>query len=48
LISELALIASIAATFGLCLRDAHQFELGSSRSSRSSQTKDATIQNLTR
>ena len=40
-----ALIASIAATFGLCLRDAHQFEFGSSRSS---QTKDATIQNLSK
>ncbi len=28
------LISTIAATFGLCLRDAHQFEFGSSRGSR--------------
>ena len=34
------LISTIAATFGLCLRDAHTFEFGSSRSS---QSKDATI-----
>ena len=34
------LISTIAATFGLCLRDAHTFEFGSSRSS---QAKDATI-----
>lgn len=39
------LISTIAATFGLCLRDAHQFEFGSSRSS---QTKDATISNLSK
>ncbi len=39
------LISTVAATFGLCLRDAHQFEFGSSRSS---QTKDTTISNLTR
>ena len=36
----IGLISTIAATFGLCLRDAHQFEFGSSRSS---QNKDATI-----
>lgn len=39
------LISTIAATFGLCLRDAHQYEFGSSRSSA---TKDATISNLTK
>lgn len=39
------LISTIAATFGLCLRDAHTFEFGSSRSS---QNKDATISNLTK
>lgn len=39
------LISTIAATFGLCLRDAHQFEFGSSRSS---QAKDATISNLSK
>lgn len=39
------LISTVAATFGLCLRDAHQFEFGSSRSS---QAKDATISNLSR
>jgi hypothetical protein len=39
------LISTIAATFGLCLRDAHQFEFGSSRSS---QAKDSTINNLTK
>lgn len=37
------LISTVAATFGLCLRDAHQFEFGSTRSSRD---KDATISNL--
>lgn len=37
------LISTVAATFGLCLRDAHQFEFGSTRSSRD---KDATINNL--
>lgn len=37
------LISTIAATFGLCLRDAHTFEFGSSRSS---QSKDATIAGL--
>ncbi|MFM9434620.1 hypothetical protein ACFDR9_001680 [Janthinobacterium sp. CG_23.3] len=41
----IGLISTIAATFGLCLRDAHQFEFGSSRSS---QTKDATISNLSK
>jgi hypothetical protein len=40
-----ALLSSIASIFGLCLRDAHQFEFGSSRSS---QTKDATISNLSK
>jgi hypothetical protein len=39
----IGLISTIAATFGLCLRDAHQFEFGSSRSS---QNKDVTISNL--
>ena len=29
-----ALISTVASIFGLCLRDAHQFEFGSSRSSR--------------
>lgn len=29
-----AMIATIASIFGLCLRDAHQFEFGSSRGSR--------------
>ncbi len=29
-----ALLSTIASLFGLCLRDAHQFEFGSSRSSR--------------
>lgn len=28
------LLSSIASVFGLCLRDAHQFEFGSSRGSR--------------
>lgn len=41
----IGLISTIAATFGLCLRDAHQFEFGSSRSS---QIKDATISSLTK
>lgn len=41
----IGLISTIAATFGLCLRDAHQFEFGSSRSS---QVKDATISNLSK
>jgi hypothetical protein len=40
-----ALLSSIASIFGLCLRDAHQFEFGSSRSS---QRKDATIRYLTK
>lgn len=39
------LISTIAAAFSLCLRDAHQFEFGSSRSS---QTKDSTINNLSK
>lgn len=30
----LGLISTIASVFGLCLRDAHQFEFGSSRGSR--------------
>jgi hypothetical protein len=38
------LISTIASIFGLCLRDAHQFEFGSSRGSAS---KDVTIQRLT-
>lgn len=37
------LLSTIAGIFGLCLRDAHQFEFGSSRSS---QSKDHTISNL--
>lgn len=37
------LISTVAATFGLCLRDAHQFEFGSSRTS---QAKDQTIASL--
>lgn len=40
-----ALLSSIASIFGLCLRDAHQFEFGSSRSS---QNKDTTISNLSK
>ena len=40
-----ALLSSIASIFGLCLRDAHTFEFGSSRSS---QSKDATIQSLSK
>lgn len=39
------LISTIAATFGLCLRDAHQFEFGSSRTSKE---KDQTISNLSK
>lgn len=39
------LISTIAGFFGLSLRDAHQFEFGSSRSS---QVKDQTIRDLTR
>lgn len=39
------LISTIASIFGLCLRDAHSFEFGSSRSSA---VKDATIQALTK
>jgi hypothetical protein len=38
------LLSTIAGIFGLCLRDAHQFEFGTSRGSRD---KDATIANLT-
>lgn len=34
------LISTIASIFGLCLRDAHQFEFGSSRGSRD---KDAQL-----
>ena len=37
------LLSTIAGIFGLCLRDAHQFEFGSSRSSRD---KDSVINNL--
>ena len=33
-----ALISTVASIFGLCLRDAHQFEFGSSRSSRDKDT----------
>lgn len=39
-----ALISTIASIFGLCLRDAHQFEFGSSRGSRE---KDAVIGQIT-
>lgn len=39
------LISTIAAAFSLCLRDAHQFEFGSSRGS---QAKDNTIDRLTK
>lgn len=39
------ILSTIAGIFGACLRDAHQFEFGSSRSS---QAKDATIANLTK
>lgn len=38
------LLSTIAGIFGLCLRDAHQFEFGTSRGSRD---KDETIANLT-
>lgn len=41
----IGLISTVAATFGLCLRDAHTFEFGSSRSS---QVKDVTISNLSK
>lgn len=37
------LLSAISGIFGACLRDAHQFEFGSSRSS---QVKDATINKL--
>jgi hypothetical protein len=37
------ILSTIAGIFGACLRDAHQFEFGSSRSS---QAKDATITKL--
>jgi hypothetical protein len=37
------ILSTIAGIFGACLRDAHQFEFGSSRSS---QAKDATISRL--
>lgn len=37
------LLSAISGIFGTCLRDAHQFEFGSSRSS---QVKDATISKL--
>lgn len=37
------LLTAIAANFGACLRDAHQFEFGSSRSSRE---KDATLASI--
>lgn len=37
------LISTVAATFGLCLRDAHQFEFGSTRASKA---KDDTISKL--
>lgn len=37
------LLSAISGIFGACLRDAHQFEFGSSRSS---QAKDATISKL--
>lgn len=37
------LISTIASVFGLCLRDAHQFEFGSSRNNRD---KDLTIARL--
>jgi hypothetical protein len=38
------LLSAISGIFGACLRDAHQFEFGSSRSS---QVKDATIAKMT-
>jgi hypothetical protein len=37
------LLSTIAGIFGLCLRDAHQFEFGSSRSSRD---KDSVIRQM--
>ena len=37
------LVSTVAATFGLCLRDAHQFEFGSTRASKA---KDDTINRL--
>ena len=40
----IGLLSAISGIFGACLRDAHQFEFGSSRSS---QVKDATISKLT-
>ena len=39
------LLSAISGIFGACLRDAHQFEFGSSRSS---QIKDATIAKITK
>jgi len=39
------LLSAISGIFGACLRDAHQFEFGSSRSS---QIKDATIAQITK
>lgn len=39
------LIATVASIFGLCLRDAHQFEFGSNRQS---QVKDTTISDLSK
>lgn len=39
------IISTVAGIFGACLRDAHQFEFGSSRSSRE---KDGTISRLAR
>ena len=39
------IISTVAGIFGACLRDAHQFEFGSSRSSRD---KDVAIANLSR
>lgn len=39
------IVSTVAGLFGACLRDAFQFEFGSSRSSS---VKDATISNLTR
>ncbi len=39
------IVSTIAGLFGACLRDAHQFEFGSSRSSRD---KDQTITSLSR
>lgn len=39
------LLSAISGIFGACLRDAHQFEFGSSRSS---QLKDATIAQITK